>query len=121
MQSRTISMSERIDYGKATSVERRKAAMSERIFTEHEELALARKAYEDNARFEVRPEGCALLVIDMQDEFVRPGWTPFWVPEATRQVPRIQRLIDACRKKAIPGDSSPDSCSPAGTARRQCR
>ncbi len=76
--------------------------MSERIFTEHEVLALARKAYEDNAQFEVSPERCALLVIDMQDEFVKPGWTPFWVPEATRQVPRIQRLIDACRKKAIP-------------------
>jgi nicotinamidase-related amidase len=41
-------------------------------------------------------------VIDMQDEFVRPGWTPFWVPEATRQVPRVRRLIEFCRAQDIP-------------------
>jgi nicotinamidase-related amidase len=38
----------------------------------------------------------------MQDEFVRPHWTPFWVPDATRQVPGIRRLIDSCRKLDIP-------------------
>ena len=48
------------------------------------------------------PKHTALLVIDMQDEFVKPHWTPDWVPEATRQVPRIKRLIEHCREKHIP-------------------
>lgn len=63
----------------------------------------ARQAYERGAaRFDVVAERTALLVIDMQDEFVRPGWTPFWVPEATRQVPRIRSLIAGCRKSGVP-------------------
>jgi nicotinamidase-related amidase len=44
----------------------------------------------------------ALLVIDMRDEFARPNWTPFWVPDATRQVPRIKRLIEHYRAKKVP-------------------
>jgi hypothetical protein len=35
----------------------------------------------------------------MQDEFVKPHRTPFWIPEATRQVERIKRMITACREK----------------------
>lgn len=46
-------------------------------FSEEQVTAWAREAYERGvASFEVRREDCALLVIDMQDEFVRPGWTP---------------------------------------------
>lgn len=72
-------------------------------FSEQDVLNLARKAYnEGNAKFEIVPEKCALLVIDMQDEFVKPHWSPDWVPEATRQVPRIKRLIEHCRSKSIP-------------------
>lgn len=72
-------------------------------FTEEQVISLARKAYrEGNAGFEIVPEECALLVIDMQDEFVKPGWTPYWVPEATRQVPKIKELIDHCRKAGVP-------------------
>jgi nicotinamidase-related amidase len=72
-------------------------------FTEADVLALARKTYlEGVADFPILPEKCALLVIDMQDEFVRPHWTPFWVPEATRQVGKIQTLIEHCRSKQIP-------------------
>ncbi len=72
-------------------------------FTEQDVLNLARKAYnEGEAKFEIVPEKCALLVIDMQDEFVKPHWAPDWVPEATRQVPRIKRLIEHCRNKSIP-------------------
>jgi len=68
-------------------------------FTEEDVLHLARKAYhEGNAKFEIIPDKCALPVIDMQDEFVKPDW----VPEATRQVPRIKRLIEHCRSKNIP-------------------
>ena len=65
-------------------------------------LGLARKAYEDNPDFTMISEKCALLVIDMQDEFVRPGWTPYWVPEATAQVPRIRTLIDSCKERDVP-------------------
>ncbi|OGU54002.1 MAG: hydrolase [Ignavibacteria bacterium RBG_13_36_8] len=72
-------------------------------FTEKDVLNLARKAYnEGNAKFEIVPAKCALLVIDMQDEFVKPHWSPDWVPEATRQVPRIKKLIEHCRSKNIP-------------------
>ncbi len=72
-------------------------------FTEKDVLNLARKAYnEGNAQFEIVPSKCALLVIDMQNEFVKPHWSPDWVPEATKQVPRIKRLIEHCRSKNIP-------------------
>ena len=77
--------------------------MREGTFSEDQVLRLARKAYRDGlASFEIAPERCALLVIDMQDEFVRPHWTPDWVPEATRQVPRIKKLIEHCRQAQIP-------------------
>ncbi len=72
-------------------------------FSEEEVLKLAQKAYgEGEAGFEIRPDKCALLVIDMQDEFVKPHWSPDWVPEATRMVPRVKKLIDHCRGKNIP-------------------
>lgn len=72
-------------------------------FTEEQVLAIARKAYnEGKASFEIQPDKCALLVIDMQDEFVRPNWAPAWIPEATRQVPKIKKLINECRKITIP-------------------
>ncbi|MFX1282557.1 MAG: cysteine hydrolase family protein [Promethearchaeota archaeon] len=72
-------------------------------FTEEQIIALARKAYEEgDAGFEIVEEKCALLVIDMEDEFVKPHWTPFWVPEATLQVEKIKTLITHCRDKNIP-------------------
>ncbi|MFC1683452.1 isochorismatase family protein [Candidatus Zixiibacteriota bacterium] len=72
-------------------------------FTERQIVDWAKKAYKSGrARFEIVREKCALLVIDMQDEFVRPHWTPDWVPEATRQVPRIKKLIEHCRGKNVP-------------------
>lgn len=77
--------------------------MTAMSFTEEQVLALARKAYQEgDARFSIVPEKCALLVIDMQAEFVRPGWTPYWVPEATRQVSKIRALIEQCRKANVP-------------------
>ncbi|MHA2365234.1 MAG: cysteine hydrolase family protein [Candidatus Hodarchaeales archaeon] len=72
-------------------------------FTEQDVLNLAKKAYnEGKAQFDIVPDKCALLVIDMQDEFVKPHWSPDWVPEATKQVPRIKKLIKNCRRKIIP-------------------
>ncbi|MCM2575955.1 cysteine hydrolase family protein [Streptomyces meridianus] len=72
-------------------------------YTETWVTARARDAYEHGlASFDLRPERTALLVIDMQDEFARPGWSPYWVPAATRMAPRLRRLIAACRAAELP-------------------
>jgi nicotinamidase-related amidase len=71
-------------------------------FSERDVSRLASKAYSENPVFEFRPEKTALLVIDMQDEFVKPHWTPFWVPAATRIVRRMKGLVDYCRSRNIP-------------------
>ena len=77
--------------------------MTERMYSEDEVLALARRAYRTGqADFAVVQSRCALLVIDMQDEFVKPGWTPYWVPEATRMVPRLAVFIARCRDAGLP-------------------
>jgi nicotinamidase-related amidase len=72
-------------------------------FTEDQVLKLSKETYEKGeVEFDIIPDKCVLLVIDMQDEFVKPHWTPYWVPEATKQVPKIKRLIKHCREKKIP-------------------
>jgi len=43
----------------------------------------------------------ALLVIDMQNDFVREG-AILEVPKIRHQVPKIKRLIETCRKLGIP-------------------
>ncbi|HXZ89441.1 MAG TPA: isochorismatase family cysteine hydrolase [Candidatus Dormibacteraeota bacterium] len=73
-----------------------------REFTKQEVLRLARAAYSQNPIFAIDSEKTALLVIDMQDEFVKPHWTPFWVPQATQIVKRVRRLIDVCRSRKVP-------------------
>ncbi|MCP4901902.1 MAG: cysteine hydrolase [bacterium] len=74
-----------------------------RDFTEDEVLSLGKEMYEHGqARFEVEKDRCALLVIDMQNEFVSPQLTPFWVPGATRRVPRIRKVIQRCREVSVP-------------------
>ena len=63
-------------------------AKTPRVFTEQEVLTFAKRAStEGRATFEVIASRGALLVIDMQDEFLKPGWTPFWVPEAPDKCP----------------------------------
>jgi nicotinamidase-related amidase len=77
--------------------------MHEIEYTEARVLELAKKSYEEgDVKFDIIPEKCALLVIDMQDEFVKPHWSPYWVPEATRRVPQMKRLIEQCRSMNIP-------------------
>jgi nicotinamidase-related amidase len=72
-------------------------------YTEEIVLKAADEAYKmGDVKFDIKPDNCSLIVIDMQDEFVKPEWTSSWIPEATRQVPKIKRLIDHCRKKNIP-------------------
>jgi isochorismate hydrolase len=77
--------------------------LKDRLYTAEEVTEMARRAYrEARATFELNPKRSALLTIDMQDEFVRPGQTPYWVLEATRIIPRVARLIAFCRTLAIP-------------------
>ncbi len=72
-------------------------------YDEERVLELARAGYESGvASFPISASACALLVIDMQEEFVRPGWTPYWVPEATRLVPRLREVIALARQEEIP-------------------
>lgn len=44
------------------------------------------------------PKKVALLVIDMQNDFVKPG-APMCVPMATEAVSNISKLINSCREK----------------------
>jgi nicotinamidase-related amidase len=77
--------------------------MSGEKLTESAVLARAQQQYDHGrAQIEIEPDATALLVIDMIDEFVKPNWCPFWVPEATRQVPRIAALIDEFRGAGMP-------------------
>lgn len=74
-----------------------------RSYSEAELLATARQAYATGrASFPIDPARSALLVIDMQNEFVRPGWSPYWVPAATALAPRLARLIELCRGLQVP-------------------
>jgi nicotinamidase-related amidase len=73
------------------------------MYSAEQVLALARRAYKTgNASFDIKAADCVLLVIDMQDEFVKPGWTPYWVPEATRRIPIVRNLIETCRGLRVP-------------------
>src|SRR5512136_2937452 len=73
------------------------------MFTEIEILENAKKAYTTgDAKFDIEKGKCALLVIDMQDEFVKPGWASSWIPQATKQVSTIKKVIDACRRNNVP-------------------
>ncbi len=77
--------------------------MKDHFYTQDQVLALAKDAYEKGtAAFQIESRKCALLVIDMQDEFVKPGWTPYWIPAATAIVPQIRMLMDHCRSRNIP-------------------
>jgi nicotinamidase-related amidase len=64
--------------------------------------AAARQYAEGQADMHVVPGRTALLIIDMIDEFVRPHWTPYWIPDATAQVPRIRAVADAFRAAGAP-------------------
>lgn len=51
--------------------------------------------------FEIDPAGAALVVIDLQNDFVRPG-APQEVPDARASLATVGRLIDACRERSVP-------------------
>lgn len=51
-------------------------------------------------RYELRPESTALLVIDMQNDFLLPG-SPMELPSASRIVPRLRSLTDQLRAQGV--------------------
>lgn len=66
-------------------------------------LETARESYEHGeASFDFSCDKTALIVVDMLEEFVRPNWTPYWIPSATKAVPKIKKLISVCRLHAVP-------------------
>ncbi len=63
----------------------------------------AREAYDHGeAPFDFGKAKTALIVVDMLEEFVRPDWTPYWIPAAYAAVPKMKKLIAACRKQGVP-------------------
>jgi len=46
--------------------------------------------------FRIKREQCALIVVDLQEDFVNPK-NPMCVPEAYRQIPCVKRTIEASR------------------------
>jgi len=72
-------------------------------FTEEYILSKARRDYErGEARIAINPRKTALIVVDMIEEFTRPALTPSWIPDATKQLPKIKDLIDTCRTVRVP-------------------
>lgn len=72
-------------------------------FTAEYQLQKARRDYATGtASIRIDPKRSAVLVIDMIDEFTKPNYAPFWVPEATRILPRVRSLIQASRKAGVP-------------------
>ena len=53
------------------------------------------------APWEIQSKKAALLVIDLQNDFVEEG-AILEVPETRKQIPKIKKLIKTCRKPKIP-------------------
>lgn len=71
-------------------------------FDEEYVIKKSKREYETGeATFEIIKEKTAVLIVDMLDEFVIPKWTPYWIPAATEQVPRIKKLIKTCRSEGV--------------------
>ena len=65
--------------------------------------ALARDQYwHGDAGFELVPEQTALVLIDMQEDFVTSVGGPYRVPEAGRRVPAMARLLEGFRRRNRP-------------------
>ena len=63
---------------------------------------ISRQYESGDAGLEISPARSALVLIDMQEEFVTPSGGPFFVAEAARRLPRVVALLEACRRRGIP-------------------
>jgi len=71
-------------------------------FSEDYILSKAKRDYEGGeASIKINPKKTALIVVDMVEEFTKPKMTPSWIPEATRQLPKIKELIEAYRSVGV--------------------
>jgi ureidoacrylate peracid hydrolase len=52
-------------------------------------------------KYPIIPEKTAMIVVDMQNDFVQEG-APIEIPRARAMVPRLNRLLDVCRAHQIP-------------------
>ena len=66
-------------------------------------VAAAAKDYlvDRHKAFDIVPDRCALVVIDMQVGFVRRE-SPQWIPQAERMVPVLAQTAEICRAVNIP-------------------
>lgn len=72
-------------------------------FTEEYLRERVTREYESGiASYKINPKKTALIVVDMTDEFTKPLYAPSWVPEATKQLPKIKSLIEECRILGVP-------------------
>jgi nicotinamidase-related amidase len=72
-------------------------------FTAEYQRERAERDYESGiAGIKVEARKSALIVIDMIEEFTKPDYSPFWVPDATNILPVVQRLITQCRRLGVP-------------------
>lgn len=51
--------------------------------------------------FEIRADRGALVVVDLQNDFVRDG-APQEVPDARASIPLVRTLVEACRANGVP-------------------
>ena len=51
-------------------------------------------------KYPIIPEKTAMLVVDMQNDFVQEG-ASIEIPRVRSMAPRLNRLLDLCRKHAI--------------------
>jgi ureidoacrylate peracid hydrolase len=51
-------------------------------------------------RYPIVPNKTAMIVVDMQNDFVKEG-APIEIPRARAMVPRLNRLLEACREHGI--------------------
>jgi nicotinamidase-related amidase len=72
-------------------------------FTTEHQRERAEKDYGSGlASIKIDPKKSALIVVDMIEEFTKPNFAPFWVPDATRILPTVRSLIDKCRGLGVP-------------------
>jgi len=51
-------------------------------------------------RFDICPEKTALVIVDMMNALLKPGG-PMEIPSGRKLIPRLNKLISACREKGI--------------------
>ena len=77
--------------------------MTEIFYTEETVMRLAHEAYTTGqASFPIDARRAALLIIDMQLDFVQPGLSPGWIPAATRMIPLLASVLTAVRRAKRP-------------------